>query len=110
MGNPNASLIFMRSCRLVRSVCLLTLAGCATQSSQLATQPQTPPGPSAAAPQSAPPEQPDPLKEAAARPSAPFEGEGWQSLFDGRTLTGWRETHFSGRGEIEPGDGLIRMK
>ena len=42
--------------------------------------------------------------------SAPFEGEGWKSLFDGTTLNGWKETPFSGHGEVEVRDGLILAK
>jgi hypothetical protein len=47
------------------------------------------------------------LKDAAAKPSMPFEGEGWQSLFDGETLKGWRETDFAGHGQVECRSGLI---
>lgn len=31
----------------------------------------------------------------------------WESLFDGRTLKGWRETGFAGHGEVEVKDGQI---
>jgi len=36
---------------------------------------------------------------------------GWHSLFDGKTLNGWRVTEFGGRGEVEVKDGqlLIHM-
>jgi hypothetical protein len=47
------------------------------------------------------------LLKAAATPPAPFEGEGWQSLFDGKTLAGWRETQFSGRGDVECRSNLL---
>jgi len=47
------------------------------------------------------------LQEAAAKPPAPFEGEGWQPMFDGKTLTGWRETEFAGRGEVQCQNGLM---
>jgi hypothetical protein len=49
----------------------------------------------------------DRIKEAAAKPSAPFEGEGWRSLFDGQTLTGWRPTAFAAHGEVECQSGMI---
>jgi hypothetical protein len=49
----------------------------------------------------------DPLKDAAAKPSAPFEGEGWQSMSDGQTLTGWRATAFAGGGQVECRPGLL---
>src|SRR5438046_7528090 len=45
--------------------------------------------------------------ELALRPSAPFEGEGWQPMFDGISLAGWRETQFAGRGDVECRSGLI---
>src|SRR5207249_2729718 len=47
------------------------------------------------------------LQQAAAKPPLPFEGEGWQPMFDGKTLTGWRETQFAGRGEVQCQAGLI---
>jgi hypothetical protein len=49
------------------------------------------------------------LKAAAAIPAAAFEGEGWQPLFDGRSLTGWHQTQFAGRAEVECQAGLIVM-
>jgi len=49
----------------------------------------------------------DTLRQAAARPTTPFEGNGWQSMFDGKTRAGWRETKFAGGGEIQCQDGLI---
>jgi hypothetical protein len=50
------------------------------------------------------------LREAAAKPSAALEGEGWQALFDGKTLAGWRETDFAGRGELECTNGLLVLR
>src|SRR5262245_27371660 len=40
------------------------------------------------------------LPATAAKPPAPFEGEGWQTLFDGNSLKGWRVTDFGGHGEV----------
>ena len=40
----------------------------------------------------------------------PFEGEGWQPMFDGKTLTGWRETAFAGHGEVQCASGLVVLK
>ncbi|HXI50928.1 MAG TPA: DUF1080 domain-containing protein [Candidatus Saccharimonadales bacterium] len=46
-------------------------------------------------------------------PSKPAEtpeaGTNWKSLFDGKTLTGWRSSDFSGRGEVTVKDGQIRL-
>lgn len=40
------------------------------------------------------------VRQAAATPAKPLEGDGWKSLFDGRTLTGWSITDFGGHGEV----------
>lgn len=47
------------------------------------------------------------LAKAASVAPAPFEGEGWQSLFDGSSLGSWRETEFAGRGEVRVESGAI---
>ncbi|MBI3852232.1 MAG: DUF1080 domain-containing protein [Verrucomicrobia bacterium] len=39
------------------------------------------------------------IRQAAATPPAPVVGEGWKSLFDGKTLTGWSVTDFGGHGD-----------
>ena len=49
----------------------------------------------------------DVLEAAAEKPSAPFEGEGWTSLFDGKTLNGWKPTDFAGHGDVECQLGMI---
>ena len=123
-----ASLLRTKVRAPVFSLILFSLAGCSTQPSNPsspaarsgAAKPETTiettierPSASPAKPQSPVAETPDandPLKKAAQIPSAPFEEEGWQSLFDGRTVTGWSETKFSGHGEVEVRDGLILMK
>jgi hypothetical protein len=47
------------------------------------------------------------LPAGAAQAPAPFDGEGWQAMFDGQTLAGWRETPFAGHGEAHCQDGLV---
>src|SRR5258706_1885256 len=47
------------------------------------------------------------LQEAATKPALPFEGEGWEPMFDGKTMAGWRETEFAGHGEVQCGSGLV---
>jgi hypothetical protein len=47
------------------------------------------------------------LSAAAAKPSVSFEGTGWQSLFDGRSLAGWQVTDFSGHGAVACEAGLV---
>jgi hypothetical protein len=39
-------------------------------------------------------------------PAQPKAGE-WRSLFDGKSLEGWRETPFTGRGEVRVENGAI---
>jgi hypothetical protein len=33
----------------------------------------------------------------------------WTQLFDGKSLQGWKETPFTGRGEVRVADGMIRL-
>lgn len=47
------------------------------------------------------------LRQAAAKPSAPLDGAGWKSLFDGKTLTGWSVTDFAGHGAVSCEFGTI---
>ena len=47
------------------------------------------------------------ITRAAAQPPAPLPGDGWQSLFDGATLTGWKLSGFGGAGEVECRQGLL---
>ncbi|HEY5911036.1 MAG TPA: family 16 glycoside hydrolase [Verrucomicrobiae bacterium] len=49
----------------------------------------------------------DRLTQAAAKAPAPFAGEGWQPMFDGHSLSGWSETQFAGRGEVQVESGLL---
>ena len=37
----------------------------------------------------------------------PAAGPGWKSLFDGKTISGWKKTAFGGEGEVEVKDGQI---
>lgn len=82
-----------------------TITGCASRQPQSSARTsQISPATSPAAPQHAPT---DILKDAAAKPSDPFEGEGWVSFFDGKSLSGWQATDFAGRGQVEVESGLI---
>ncbi len=44
-----------------------------------------------------------------AKPPAPFEGHGWESLFNGRDLTGWRKTDFAGSGDVKVRAGVVLL-
>jgi 3-keto-disaccharide hydrolase len=44
-----------------------------------------------------------------AKPPAPFEGKGWESLFNGRDLTGWRKTDFAGSGDVQVRAGVVLL-
>ena len=39
-----------------------------------------------------------------------LKSPGWESLFDGKTLKGWKATDFAGRGEVKVKDGQIIME
>jgi hypothetical protein len=92
--------------RLLPLPFLILLAGCSTP--EKAKAPVNSKLAEAAAPASpARPTTLELLRQAAAKPSAPLEGEDWQSLFDGKTLTGWRLTEFAGRGEVQTESGLL---
>jgi len=99
MSNSKSALLFA----------LAVLTGCAAERPQPpAPAPATKPQPAAAAPPAATNNVArDLVGAAAAKPSEPFVGEGWQPMFDGRTLAGWRPTAFAGRGEVECQSGLL---
>ena len=84
----------------------LLLAGCASETVQpaksAAVAPQIP-----ATVRAKPRTSNDLLEQAVAEPPAPFDGEGWKSMFDGKTVVGWRETQFAGRGEVQCERGLL---
>jgi hypothetical protein len=96
---------------------LVLLAG---YSSQPATQgAAAPPPPTPSQPQQSQPAAPvspsvtgprDNLPPGLAKAPAPFDGEGWQALFNGENLEGWRETQFAGHGEVQCRPGLILLK
>jgi len=75
-------------------------AGCASTPKAEEPVPVLPPPRSQPAPA---PVSPKPA-EASAPPKA---GPGEISLFDGKTLTGWKESDFAGRGEVEVKEGRI---
>ncbi len=88
-------------CRIAPVIPLLFLGACASKPAKLSAAAEiTTPEPSAQ-PQPPRPSLDEILQRAAAKASLPFEGEGWQRVFDGKTLAGWRETDFAGRGEIQ---------
>jgi hypothetical protein len=50
------------------------------------------------------------LVRAAEQPVAPFAGEGWRDLFDGRTLTGWQPTPFDQGGRVIVTNGVMVLE
>ena len=89
---------------LALSAGLVWAAGCASEPAKPAPQPtvrhEEPTAPAAAAAA----ETKITLPPGAAQPPAPFEGEGWQAMFDGQSLAGWREDPVCGpRGSALPG-------
>ena len=86
---------------------LVWVAGCASGPAKPAPQPTTQLKEATAPPPVTNAEARITLPTGAALPPLPFEGEGWQAMFDGQTLAGWRETPFAGHGEVHCQDGVI---
>lgn len=105
----NLPRLFLLGCSLA---VLGVFVGCAKQNSS-APSAVAPPAPSALATTPvAPPanaEMASALPASAAVPTAPFEGEGWQPMFDGHSLGNWREIQYAGRGEVQVESGAILL-
>jgi hypothetical protein len=84
-------------------------AGCKVASTRHSDSAKAQPQASAATPKPMRLAEAEILAKAIQEPPAPFEGEGWQSLFDGKSLHGWKETDFAGHGEIACTNGLLIM-
>jgi hypothetical protein len=93
---------------IIFSMALVFIAGCASRAERQPALTAAAPGKPAVPPQ---PEAASeaPLPPGAAKPPLPFEGEGWQTMFGGETLSGWRETQFAGRGEVQCRSGVILL-
>jgi hypothetical protein len=50
----------------------------------------------------------DAKKADAAKPAV-ADADGWKSLFDGKSLKGWKPTNFIGKGKVEVKDGCILL-
>jgi len=92
---------------LALSAGLVWAAGCASEPAKPAPPPAIQHKESTVQPPVASAEEKITLPAGVAQPSAPFEGEGWQAMSDGRTLAGWRETPFAGHGEARCQDGVM---
>lgn len=55
------------------------------------------------------PEDKEMLQKLAATKPVPVEGDGWKSLFDGRTLAGWQITDFAGHGMVHCESGMVEL-
>jgi hypothetical protein len=92
---------------LALSVGLVWLAGCASEPVRSAPQTTLQQKEPTAPPPVANAEAKITLPAGAAQPPAPFEGAGWEAMFGGQTLAGWREIPFAGHGEVHCQDGVI---
>jgi hypothetical protein len=98
--------------RILTLGCAVWLFGCATKPTSTPQPAATVPTAAAAAPPTAPAVKSageDLPAKISTLPLAPFEGEGWQSLFDGVSLGRWREIDFAGRGEVRVESGLVLL-
>ena len=92
---------------LALATALVWSAGCATQTAKPASQPAVRHEEPAAPSPVANAESKITLPPGVGQSPAPFEGEGWQAMFDGETLAGWREIPFAGHGEVHCQAGLV---
>jgi hypothetical protein len=92
---------------LALSAGLVLATGCTSEKAKPAPQPTA---------QHQEPAAPPPVEKAEAKvvlpagvtqPPARFEGAGWQAMFDGESLNGWRDTPFAGHGEVHCQAGVI---
>ena len=97
----NKNLFFL----MVGSLLLVGLAGC--ESARTTPSETAPRGEIRALEPSASATENQILTAAAAQPLGPVEGGGWRSLFDGKSLTGWRVTEFDSGGRVEVQHGLL---
>ena len=92
---------------LALSAGLLWAAGCASEPAKPASQPAVRQEEPKAAATAATEESKITLPPGAAKAPTPFEGEGWQGMFDGHSLAGWKEAPFAGHGDVHCQDGVI---
>src|SRR6266481_5335248 len=92
---------------LFSAIAVLLAAGCAGQNSGPSPSVKTAAGSAAALTVGGRTNFDRVIMEAIAQPPPPFEGEGWEAMSDGKTLSGWRETAFDGHGEVRCQAGAI---
>jgi hypothetical protein len=101
----------MKSMEFVRgltlAVGLVLAAGCASEPAKPTSQATAGRQDATAPPPATNSESKITLPPGAAQAPAPFPGEGWQAMFDGQSLAGWRETPFAGHGEVGCQAGVI---
>jgi hypothetical protein len=92
---------------LVLAAGIVWATGCAAERVERTRAPKAPSPEPAAAASAKDADQNIKLPAGASQSPLPFEGEGWQSMFDGQTLAGWRETPFAGHGEAHCQQGVM---
>ena len=86
---------------------LVWVAGCVSEPAKTAPPPAARHEEPAPTPAAAAEESKIMLPPGVAKAPAPFEGEGWQAMFDGHSLAGWREAPFAGHGDVRCQDGVV---
>lgn len=107
-GPPVRILTLMNAKRFLPVLALLAgiiLTGCESSRYEPAT------GLAGASPAAPPVERPatetEILARAGAQPMSPTEGDGWRTIFDGKSLKGWQVTDFQEGGHVEVHNGLL---
>jgi hypothetical protein len=119
MGNINTLLLQIRRVFVLGLVVTVGLggAGCANKSGTTTAEAPSNPEPvvtpaAAVAPVNPPattPAKQPVLPPGVSKIPAPFEGAGWEDLFNGYDLSGWKVTPFAGRAEVGCISGLILL-
>jgi len=100
----NRNRVILRGFGLLAAI---LLAGCASERSKPSGV--YPPRPTIGGPPEPTLDDKGTIARAATLPPAPVNGEGWQPMFDGQSLKGWRITSFDGGGKVEVLDGLLTL-
>ena len=106
-NTPRTNSVTAVGLAITGTVALLVATGCKSTKPEAGNHPAERPIAANSAATTTPSPPTNTYAAAAAAASMGSEGAGWNSMFDGRDLKGWRETPFAGHGEISCQSGLL---